>query len=188
MLLYEMRKAFLTLALFWSLASSVLAATIETGSTLPQIMIQAKGELVLVSDKITYQSWQSDQHLGKAQIVQHLAARMSASKLNQAFYDALHKLNLPKDRYASVSILNLDDTLWGSSWFVISEMRKNKKKYPHAILIADFEGVAQKTWQLEKKSSAIMLIDKTGSVRYFKEGKLSENDILQLLTRLHQVM
>ena len=68
-----------------------------------------------------------------------------------------------------------------------SKLEGNKEKYPWSIMVLDKDGVARDIWQLEKKSSAIIVLDQNQQVRWFKDGKLSEQEQRQVMQLLEQL-
>ena len=71
--------------------------------------------------------------------------------------------------------------MWGTSGFVKSEVEQNKRLYPLSSLILDRKGVGRESWQLQKKTSSIVVTDRQGTAIYVKHGALDENDIEQTL-------
>ena len=153
------------------------SATITVGARLPPLIIEDRGELIVKDSNIHYQAWNSSSLTGKVHMIQHLAARLSARKINTAFTDRVTAAHFPSDKYLTTSILNIDDAFWGTTAFVYGELESNKKQHSYASIIADSRGKAQKTWQLKEKSSAIILLDKNGQVLFFKEGALTAQEI-----------
>jgi predicted transcriptional regulator len=56
-------------------------------------------------------------------------------------------------------------------------LEDSQKDTAYAYYVVDEKGVASQTWQLKKKDSAVMVLDRDGTVLYCKDGKLSDNDI-----------
>ena len=52
--------------------------------------------------------------------------------------------------------------------FVRSSLESNKKLYPWSQFIVDSNGVARGAWQLDEKSSAVVVLDKDGRVDVYK--------------------
>ena len=118
-------------------------------------------------------------------MLQYMAATRAASNINQAFTDRM-KTDLPKGSFLSTTILNLDEALWGTGGLVASELKSNKKQFPGAVLVADENGTGLSQWQLEKESSAIVITDPAGVVRYFKQGAMSDTEIESALEMVRQ--
>jgi YtfJ family uncharacterized protein len=159
-----------------------LADGIDLGQPLPELSITDRGELLLQDDEFSFTPWALPGGIGKIHILQYLAATKGASELNKPFTDRL--ADLPDKNHAVTTVINLDDAIWGTSRFVISEIKKNKRKFPGSTMVLDAEGLGREAWKLQSRSSAIVVLDARGSVRYLKEGAMNESEIehaLQLI-------
>lgn len=164
-------------ALFLSLPLMLHAASIEQDKGLPSLIIDDKGEIFLVDEGTEFKIWNSDNLTGKLHILHYMSANISGRAINKDFTDATKTLLTYGDKYLITTILNLDDAYWGTSSFVIHELKKNKEKYPYASLVVDKEAYGRKHWSLQKNSSNIAVINKKGKVIFFKEGPLSEEEV-----------
>jgi YtfJ family uncharacterized protein len=167
------------------MAPTAFGGDIPVGGRLPDLSIAERGELVLSGEDVGYRTWTYPQQPGKVHVLQYLAATRAASNINQAFTDRM-KTDLPKGSFLSTTILNLDEALWGTTGLVASELKSNKKQFPGAVLVADEKGTGLSQWQLEKESSAIVITDPTGVVRYFKQGAMSDSEIEGALELVRQ--
>jgi YtfJ family uncharacterized protein len=174
-------RSLATVVLSLLVSFAAQAATITVGAPVPPVSITEKGELVLKDGDVVYQPWDTSMLEGKVQVLQHLAARMSASKINEPFTDALTAARFSPEQQVTTTVINTSDLLWGTTGFVNSELKANKKKYPHARLIADASGKALQAWDLKKENSAIAILDKTGKVIFFKEGAMTPDEIKSAL-------
>jgi YtfJ family uncharacterized protein len=165
------------------LSAPVFAGGAAVGAPLPDLAIDDRGEIILQGDDISYQAWRYPQQPGKVNIVQYLAATKSAGDMNKPFRDRLDT-DLPKGEFSTTTILNMDDAIWGTGAFVMGELKSNKREFPAAVIVVDENGVGLQQWQLQNDSSALMVVDPQGIVRYFKQGKMSATEIdstLQLI-------
>lgn len=167
---------------FYHTASS--AETIRTGSPLPALTIDDKGELVIKGEEVEFKPWSTTDLQGKVVYLQYMAGRRSADKMNSHVNDALEDEGFPQGSFSSTVLVNLDDVTFGASGFALKEMKKNKLKHPNAHLIADSEGKGLKTWGLKEEHSAIGIIGKSGEVLFFKEGALNEEEVAKILALL----
>jgi YtfJ family uncharacterized protein len=160
------------------------AAALESGQTLPPVRVEELGELTLDNEKIGFQVWDSHALAGKLHVVQYLAARLSAKSLNQPFTDQLQAAKLPLESYHVTTIVNLDDAMFGTRGFVLSELESNKRRFFLSSIVADADGLGLRAWGLKEKSSAIIIVGADGRVKFFRDGALSATEIataLQLL-------
>ena len=167
------------------MAPTAFGGDVPVGGRLPDLSIAERGELVLSGEDVGYRTWTYPQQPGKVHVLQYMAATRAASNINQAFTDRM-KTDLPKGSFLSTTILNLDEALWGTGGLVASELKSNKKQFPGAVLVADEKGTGLSQWQLEKESSAIVITDPTGVVRYFKQGAMSDTEIESALELVRQ--
>ncbi|WP_340621791.1 YtfJ family protein [Xenorhabdus siamensis] len=175
------------LPLILSLASiSAFAHNITVEKPVPVVIITDKGELLLNDNKFSYQEWSSAELPGKVRTIQHIAGRSSAKEMNDPLIQALKAANLPKDQYQTTSIVNTDDAIFGTSAFVRSSLEDSKKEFPWSQFIVDSHGVAKTAWGLEPKSSAIIVLDKNGNVKFVKDGKLSHEEIVHVLALIKE--
>lgn len=164
------------------------AHNFETGQRVPPIGITDRGELILQNDDFSYKNWNSAQLAGKVRILQHIAGRTSAKEKNAALIEAIKSAKLPHDRYQTTTIVNTDDAIPGSGMFVRSSLESNKKLYPWSQFIVDSDGVARGAWQLDKESSAIVVLDKDGRVQWAKDGALTQEEVQQVIGLLHKLL
>lgn len=158
------------------------------GDRLPAVGVDEKGELNYVNKDFSYSRWNSAKLPGKVRVVQHMAGRSSAKELNAPLVDAIRSANLPHDHYQTTTIINTDDAIIGTGMFVRSSIENGKKEFPWSQVIVDSNGAVKKAWQLEPKSSAVVVLDKNGVIKFAKEGALTQSEITQVIAMLHQLV
>ncbi|EFF1397089.1 YtfJ family protein [Escherichia coli] len=121
-------------------------------------------------------------------VLQHIAGRTSAKEKNATLIEAIKSAKLPHDRYQTTTIVNTDDAIPGSGMFVRSSLESNKKLYPWSQFIVDSNGVARGAWQLDEKSSAVVVLDKDGRVQWAKDGALTQEEVQQVMDLLHKLI
>ncbi|WP_428774961.1 YtfJ family protein [Vibrio sp.] len=178
-------KTLITLLVACSPLTS-LAHNLTVGEILPAAKVDSYGELVLEGDDISYQSWQTDDMLGKVRVVQAVAGRSSAKKLNAPMMAAITAAKFPAEQYQTTSIVNQDDAIWGTGAFVKSSIADSKREFPWSSMVLDENGVVAASWQLAPESSAIIVLDKQGQVQFVKEGALKEEEISQVIALIKQ--
>ena len=153
---------------------------VKKGLLVPQVKV-VNGKTVLESKEIGYRAWDSREGLGKVRTIYHLAARMGIDDLNKPYIDALIAAHLPEFTpdapYKTITILNLGDALWGTAGLGKSRLEDSQRNHPHAIHVIDDQGIARTAWNLQLKNSAVIILDRDNSVLFFKEGKLSPEEI-----------
>ncbi len=174
-------------------AHPAFAQGITVGQKLPPVAVEEKGQMVIEYDvvddamtfkdgtEIQFKTFNSDDLNGKITTIYHLAARSGIDDINNPYIDALIAAQLPEKQpdspYKTVTILNTDDALWGTAGIASGQLEDSQKDTAYAYYVLDEKGVALQTWQLKKKGSAVIVLDRDGTVLYFKDGKLSDNDI-----------
>ncbi len=166
----------------------VSAHNLTLGERLPAVGVDDKGELNYVNNDFSYSRWNSAKLPGKVRVVQHMAGRTNAKALNTPLDDAIGAANLPRDRYQTTTIINTDDAIIGTGMFVSSSIESGKKEFPWSQIIVDSQGLVKKAWQLEPKSSAVMVLDKNGVIKFVQEGALTQEEVQKVIAMLHQLV
>ena len=160
------------------LAPGVQAHNFVTGKTVTPVYIQEGGELLLNSDdEIHYQKWNSTQLAGKVRIIQYIAGRKSAKKKNSLLIKAVEAANFPQDRFQPTTIVNTDDAIFGTGYFVVGKIKKNQRRYPWAQFVIDGNGQGRVAWRLPEQSSTILVLNKAGQIQWAKDGSLTPEEV-----------
>ncbi|MDO6763588.1 YtfJ family protein [Agarivorans sp. 1_MG-2023] len=172
-------KHFLLLLSF--LPAWAMALNINPGNSVPNINIDNAGELQLTEGDISYSPWSTQQLNGKVRLIQAMAGRTSAKELNAPMIEAVKQAEFGNDTYQTVTIVNLDDAIFGTSGFVTGKMKTNKKSFPKASFVIDKKGDLFDLWKIKAKSSAIILLNAEGEVLFAKDGELNQQEIDQVI-------
>ena len=155
-------------------------AIADKGILVPSIKLE-RGKMVLDGKEIGYRPWKSSETKGRVRTIYHLAGRIGIDSVNRAFIEALIAAKLPEklpdSPYKTITILNLSDTLWGTHGIAQGQFEDSQRYFPYALHVADEAGVAREAWDLEPKQSAVIILDKDSKVLFFKEGKLTPEEI-----------
>jgi hypothetical protein len=178
------------------LMSVLVFAGAQVGQKLPEVAIGqggllvpaykvVNGRMVLEHPKLGRRPWSSREAEGRICTIYHLAARMGIDDLNKPYIDALIAAKLPEftpdGAYKTITVLNLADALWGTTALGRSRLEDSQRDFPYALHVLDDQGLARAAWGLKPKSSAVILLDRDGTVLFLKEGKLSPEDIAKAL-------
>jgi uncharacterized protein len=183
-----MRVKGFVVALAFLLPGVVSAHVFTQGERVPAVGIADSGELLYQQDKFSYKNWNSARLPGKVRVIQHIAGRSSSKQKNAALIEAIKAADFPHDRYQTTTIVNTDDEIPGTGMFVRSSIRNNKQHYPWSQFIVDNQGNAKKAWQLADGGSAIVVLDKTGRVRFAKDGALTQEEVVKVIALLKQLL
>lgn len=141
---------------------------------LPPLAIAERGEMIMESeDEFSYTPWSSDKDPGKVHILQYFSGTLAHRDLFSPFTDLL-QAELDYTKYHVTTIINLDRALWGSTGFVVSEVKASKREFPMATMVLDKEGVGVQDWQLGKQGSVLAIMDNDGVVRFVSYGPLDD--------------
>ena len=162
------------------------ASTPEVGNPLPAVVIEEKGEITLSEDELNYVAWSSSSNPGKAHVLQYFPGTQSASKIFEPFTDLLRD-NLEMNSYHVTTLINLDEAMWGTTGFVVSEVESKKKEFPLATMVLDKDGTGARAWGLGDKGSVLVVLDQDGVVRYVTHAAMSEEELSQTLQTVRSI-
>ncbi|MTD26190.1 YtfJ family protein [Erwinia sorbitola] len=158
------------------------------GQTVTPVSITDRGEQLLRNGIFSYQPWNSSELAGKVRVVQYIAGRTSAKKENSLLVGAIKNAQFPGDRFQPTTIVNTDDSIPGTGYFVRKKIEKNQRRYPWAQFIIDSNGIGRKAWQLKEESSTILVLDKQGQVQWAKDGALTPQEVRQVMSRVAELL
>lgn len=168
----------LIIALIIMLLALVCRHTISSLAKRLPCLYPGRRRLLLNSDdEIHYQKWNSTQLAGKVRIIQYIAGRKSAKKKNSLLIKAVEAANFPQDRFQPTTIVNTDDAIFGTGYFVVGKIEKNKRRYPWAQFIIDGNGQGRVAWRLPEQSSTILVLNKAGQIQWAKDGSLTPEEV-----------
>ncbi|MDB1122290.1 YtfJ family protein [Vibrio algarum] len=157
------------------------AHNISLETTVPNVVIAKHGEIFVENENIVYKEWDSSSLPNKVRVVQAIAGRTSAKKMNADLMTAITASKFPANQYQTTTIINQDDAIWGTGSFVKSSAEDTKAEFPWSSIILDKDGSVAKSWQLQEESSAIIVLNKDGNVLFVKEGILTKDEIDQVI-------
>jgi len=99
---------------------------------------------------------------------------------NERFAEALKKRHFSRAKFGSVAIVNTVAT-WKPNFIIQKILESKQKKYKDTIYVMDKKSVLVDSWGLADDDSDILLFDKDGKLLFYKAGRLSDEEIEQLL-------
>lgn len=166
-----------------TISLSCQALTLE--QKIPELIIDNKGQIVMADkDKFAYQAWDSNKLESKRWLIQHISPLPSISTLNVEIPRYLNSIDTPNDNCRTITIINNDEAMWGTKGIIKSQLKQSLKLNPRCNIIVDSEGVAKERWQLKDKSYYVAVIDEQQKVLFLQEGKLSDEQINQVMRLL----
>ena len=148
---------------------------------MPGSQIEELGELVLSKDDeddFDFRPWKASNAVTTPHVLQYFPGTLQDSKLYEPFTDLL-QAHYGLGTYHVTTIINLDQALWGTRGFVVSEVKRNKRKFPNSTMVLDESGSLARQWQLGEDGAGLILLDTTGQVRYVHLGRMEERDLAE---------
>lgn len=179
-----MKKLFL---LFTFISPLSIAHNIQLNQPLPKVTITKDGELITKSGEISYKTWHSSSLVGKVRILNHFAGKGDVKEKNSALITAIRQAHFDRSRYQTTTIINADEATFGTGVFVKSKAKKGKLSNPHSQVILDQQSSAKKAWQLKSNDNFVVVLDKNAKVKFVFDGKLSTNQINQVITLVKEL-
>lgn len=167
------------------LPSLSFAHNISLNQPVPSVTVKQYGEITYINDAPTYQTWNSEHLKGKVRVLQAIAGRSSAKAMNADLMSAITLEKFPESTYQTTTIINQDDSIWGTGGFVKSSAEESKKEFSWSSMVLDENGKVANAWDLKPESSTIIVQNKKGNVIFVKEGKLSSDEIKQVIALIH---
>ena len=157
-----------------------IASVPSQGAPLPTLEITERGELTMEGDEFTFIPWNSDTPRDTVHVIQYFGATLGDRDVFKPFTDMLEAELAPGTVHVS-TVLNLDAAVWGTTGFVVSELKKNKQQHPTATMVLDADGDGVDTWALGEAGTGLIIMDKSGTVQYFSLGSPDEKDLATTL-------
>lgn len=160
-------------------ASSVAAPGI--GDPLPSFTVDDKGKMQLSGEDISYAPFSTASTKGKTTTLLLIAARESASKLNEPFQKALSSSKISGSDKQVITILGLDQAVWGTKGIALGRLKDKQKAFPTSNFVVDASGTARTALGLQEKGYAVIIVGDNGRVIRAKDGALTESEIQDFL-------
>ncbi|MFK7823652.1 MAG: YtfJ family protein [Oligoflexales bacterium] len=156
-----------------ALASKIVFATLPINQTPPQIKLGKDA-----GGRIDGKAWDSKDLQGKVHLLVYSAP--GSKDLNNKATEAVKKEKFPRDKFASVAVVNMAASWLPNSW-INSAIKSKQEKYPDTIYVKDINKSLVKNWDLKDDSNDIVLFNKQGEVIFSFDGELQEKDIIKLV-------
>ena len=105
--------------------------------------------------------------------------------LNNPLADALKAKKFDRNKVNSVAIINLAAT-WLPNIVLEAKLKEKQKKFPHTIYVKDKKKILVKEWNLADDNSDVLIFDKKGKLIYKKFGKVSDNEIKDVIALIEK--
>lgn len=123
-------------------------------------------------------AWSSDELRGKIYTLWYVDP--DESELNNHATERLKKEEFPLEQVGSVAIVNMAAT-WKPNFAISSVLKDKQEEFPTTIYVKDYDSVLVKEWGLDDDNSDVVAFDQEGRVIFSKDGKLSDEEVEQLV-------
>lgn len=143
----------------------------------PASTIKLEGE---AGGRVNGEAWSSDEIPKLGRIISLFYVDPEEKKLNEAVEEAYEKEKFPFEKHGSIAIINM-----AAAWYpnnVIASMLKSKQeKFPRTTYVKDMNKALVKEWDLKDDSVNLVVFGKDGKVLFLKKGKMSPEEISELM-------
>jgi len=156
---------------------SLLSPSVWAGADLDRIppRVELKDKL---GGRLDGTPWSSDELRGKVHVLFYVDP--DEKDTNNETSEALDKEKFPSDKFQSLAVINMAATFM-PNFLISSSLKEKQEKYPRTIYIRDYKKLLVQEWKLADDSSDVIALDKEGKVIFRKDGKLTQEEIEQLL-------
>lgn len=145
------------------------------GETLPRLVLSGEvaGRMTPVGDAVRYAAFDSAKHLapGTVYLVTYLAARSSANEMGEALVAAMTP-RPTSARFAQVTILNLDDCLFGTCGLARGAYEDHVLTRPKVLNVSDPTGKGRARWGAMEEGRSVWVLDHTGRILIAAHGTI----------------
>ncbi|MCH9814587.1 MAG: YtfJ family protein [Epsilonproteobacteria bacterium] len=166
-----MKLLFTTLFLFSSLHA------LQLGTVPPEVILKGKK-----GGKVDGSAWNSSMLKDKVYVLFYVDP--DERNANNTFSEALKAEKFDLDKYGSVAIVNMAAT-WMPNFAIEKKLKAKQKKYPTALYVKDKKRVLVDQWGLADDSSVIIVFSNEGKILYYKDGRLSNDEISKVITLIY---
>lgn len=154
-------------------AGPLSANDLVVGSGAPQVVLQGKD-----GGRVDGTAWNSSELQGKVHALFYVDP--DAQKVNEHVEQALKKEAFPRDRYASVAIVNMKAT-WIPNFLIAKRLKKKQDEFTSTTFVKDKSKMLVKKWGLTDNSYHVVAFDKNGDLLFSQGTKMSSEDVNKLI-------
>jgi uncharacterized protein len=156
---------------------SLVPAVAWAGAEMGQVpsKVELKDNL---GGRLDGKSWSSDELKGKIHVLFYVDP--DEKDTNNETSEALDKEKFPAEKFQSVAIINMAATFM-PNFLISSSLKEKQEKYPRTLYLRDYKKVIVQEWKLADDSSDVVAFDRSGKVIFRKDGKLTPDEIKNLV-------
>tara|TARA_R110000772_G_scaffold226474_1_gene337118 strand:+ start:522 stop:1085 length:564 start_codon:yes stop_codon:yes gene_type:complete len=163
------------------------ATGLDVGEQLPELLIPDRGQMVLLGKNIEYVPWRSTEIVSdKPAIFYYMPANIRSEGAFNVLHEELAKRGLSSSQnFESVTIVNIEQAVWGTSRLAYAAIENNKQENPSDIIVVDERGDAMTRWDLDLSEVALIIVDGRGRLSYLHKGRPLQTDVEIIAGKLH---
>jgi len=174
----SMKLQMVTIALTFLIAiqsGEIMASPkIEVGKVPPELTLSGEE-----GGNLEKGPWSSSSIRGKVYALFHTDP--DERDLNEHVAKVLKEKAFPLDQFGSIAVVNMAAT-WLPNFAIQSILEGKQKEFPHTIYVMDLKKKFVAQWGLADHSYDILVFDREGVLRFIRSGKLSANDLEEMLS------
>ena len=159
-------------------AAAGSAQGLVVGKKAPEVMLEGKN-----GGRVDGTAWKSSELTGKVHAVFYVDP--DEQKINEHVEQALKKESFPLDRYDSVGVINMGAT-WIPNFLISNRLKAKQEEHSHTTYVKDETKTLVRAWGLKDNSYHILVFDKSGNVAWSKGGKLSSDEVTDLIATIRR--
>ena len=160
------------------LASIMMLHAVNVGEVLPPVVLD-KNNGVNSQDK----PWHSKSLKGKVHVLLYMDPDEREGVMS--FIDTLNAKKYAKNKYSTISIVNLAAT-WMPNALLQSKLSKKQKELKNTEFVFDKTKYLVNKWQMRDDASNMVVLDKNMKVLYQISGKLSKKEEKKILAIIEE--
>lgn len=152
------------------------------GEALPAITASKKlQQLDVNGSSVSYAPAELESLKGKVTAFYYLAARQGSDKLHKPLVEALDAEEFSAENYEMLTVLNVDDAMWGTAGLAKSTFEDASKENELVRMWLDEKSILRDAWELDDKSSAMIILGKDAKILAVHEGKIKPDEVTPLV-------
>ncbi len=165
----------------------VMAVAVAASGSAQGLVVGKKAPEVVLKDKhggrVDGTAWKSDELTGKVHAVFYVDP--DEQKINEHVEQALKQEAFSRDKYGSVAIVNMGAT-WIPNFLISKRLKAKQTQFSHTTFVKDQSKVLVRAWGLLDNSYHVLVFDKGGNVAWSKGGKLSPEELTDLIATIRR--
>jgi YtfJ family uncharacterized protein len=150
-----------------------LALAVEMGQVPPKVELKEN-----LGGRLDGTAWSSEELKGKVYVLFYVDP--DEKDTNNDASEALDKEKFPSEKFQSVAVINMAAT-WLPNFAISSSLKEKQERYPRTIYVRDYKKVLVNVWKIADDSSDVLAFDKKGKLIFRKDGKLTPEEIKNLI-------